>query len=272
MRRGIEVIIKRCCRKRQLVASVMAVLLGGLLAEAQSLPVPVLSNPSQSTTVLGNLPWELQVKVNALGDRLEKPGHERITITGTLTRNGASNPSVIVFQLPYMLKIGFGGSEVLGFDGTGSWHSTGSIVSRDQDLIEAFSDDSAEAFFFSIVRQTHALRPLVHSARMDDGSSPTYSGPWVDIYQQLGPVLTRADRTVRQKHFYFDATTQLPDRVRYMSPAGNRIEVVRSQWTQFQGQYVPLQISRYQDGQLTDSFIGTAVTITVATNDGTFVH
>lgn len=260
------------CSRYQIFPFTVAVLLAASLGQSQTVSAPVPSNALQVATFLGTLPWELQVKVNALGDRLEKPGHERITMTGTLLRNGTSNPSVIVFQLPGKVKIGLPGSAVLGFDGTSPWNSAGAIPSSDQDLIEAFSDDAAEAFFFDLVDHTHVMRPLVHYARMDDGTSPNYSGPWVDIYQQVGPVLSRADATMRQKHFYFDSNTELPDRVRYMSPAGNRIEVVRSQWTQFEGQYVPMQISRYQDGQLTHSFTATAATVGAAANDATFVH
>jgi len=240
--------------------------------EAQSPAQSTVQTQPQPNTILGGLPYELQVKASALGNRLYKPGHERVTITGTLQRNGTSIPAVVIFELPSKVKISFGANQVLGFDGTSSWFSGGSIASSDQDLLEAFSDDSPEAFFFSIAQQTHLFRPLVRYCRMDDGTTPNYSGPWVDIYQQVGVVLSRGDGTARQKHFYFDSTTELPDRVRYILAAGNRVEVVRSQWTQYQGQYVPLQISRYQDGQVTHSLTGTSVTVGAYANDGTFSH
>jgi hypothetical protein len=107
---------------------------------------------------------------------------------------------------------------------------------------------------------------------MDDGKTPGSTGPWMDIYQQIGAAAGRGDKTRRVKHFYFDSVTDLPNRVRYLSTTGGHIEVVRSKWTQIQGQYVALQIDRYQDGKLTHSLTGTSAAISAAANDGAFAH
>ena len=237
---------------------------------AQTIPVV----PSSATTVLqiGFMPGELQDKAKAPGTRLTTPGLERVILTGSLTRNGAACAVTITLQLPNKTKVDCGQGKVVGFDGSTAWNAASAISADDQDLLESLSSDSPEVFFYNVVAQTYRLRPLVHRARMDDGTTPNYAGPWMDIYQQIGPAMARTDKAVRVKHFYFDSITHLPVRVRYLSPTGSRIEVVRSQWALVQGQHVPLQIDRYQDGVLTHHFVGNAANISATANDATFTH
>jgi hypothetical protein len=214
----------------------------------------------------------LQEKVNALGTRLFTPGQERVILIGTLQRNGATTPVTVTFQLPNKVKVDFGQGQVVGFDGSTSWDAGSTVTSDDQALLEALSDDAPETFFYNAAAQTHRLRPLAHRARMDDGTATNYSGPWMDIYQEIGVPIATGEKGTRVKHFYFDSITHLPNRVRYILPTGSRVEVLRSGWTKSSGQYIPVQISRYQDGALTHSFIGTSATVMPAANDSTFAH
>ena len=89
----------------------------------------------------GSLPPELERKAATLGDRLSKPGNERIVATGTLSRNGAAAPAILTFELPGKVKLDLGHGEILGFDGVGSWHSTTQLTAGDLDLLEALAED-----------------------------------------------------------------------------------------------------------------------------------
>lgn len=239
-------------------------------AAAQTATVPLTATPS--TISPGALPAELLGKAKLLGTRLFTPGLERVIVVGTLQRNGLATPATVTLELPTKAKVDLGTSGVIGFDGSVPWNSLSALSSDDQDLLEALSDDTPETFLYSVASRSHWMRAVARRARMDNGKAPSYGGPWMDVYQEVGVAASRTDKAMRQKHFYFDSSTGLPSRVRYEDPSGHRIEVVRAQWTQVQGQYVPLQIVRYQDGKLTHSFIAVSTTITAAVPDATFVH
>src|SRR5262245_4543162 len=64
--------------------------------------------------------------LSALGDRLEKPGKERLTIIGSLTRRNAASsaPFRLITELPNRMRLEEGAGpqqRVIGYDEEGEW-------------------------------------------------------------------------------------------------------------------------------------------------------
>src|SRR5262249_49402760 len=130
---------------------------------------------------------EMRAAINVFGDRLEKPGKERLTLTGTLSHGDGSQslPIRLVTEFPrrMRLEVQHGNqTHVIGFDGRNGWKKGSALTKQDQDIIESLIYDSADHFFIGQADGL-ALQPLGKRFRDDDGSNPNYSGPFYDIYQ-----------------------------------------------------------------------------------------
>jgi hypothetical protein len=139
-------------------------------------------------------------------------------------------------------------------------------------MLETFLDDSSEATFHTL-RHNAGLRVLALQVRMDGGTMPTYTGPWSDIFDVMGPSRARSDHAPRQKHYYFDSRTQLLSEVRYrILRSGETIEVKsqRSNWFGVSGQAVPGTITRIENGQTVFTFNTSNASLSAAASDGTF--
>jgi hypothetical protein len=186
-----------------------------------------------------------------LGDRTETPGKERATLSGTLTDGGGSTSVTIIYELTGKVLIERGGGRAVGFDGSRNWTSTGNAAESDEILLEAFGEDSPEGLLNSLLNGA-GLRVLGRFFRMDDGLTPNYAGPWVDVFQVVAQVRSRSARPLRQKHFYFDSQNHLLSEVRYISTRADRstaaVQVKRSGWRSVAGQMVPGTITRVENG------------------------
>src|SRR5262249_13187760 len=97
----------------------------------------------------GRLAPRLTMNLNALGDHLERPGKERLTITGELRSSSDSEARKIAatLEFPDKLQLGIQNSRqkhLLTFDGQ---EVKGRAGSDELDLIESLAYDSAEHFF-----------------------------------------------------------------------------------------------------------------------------
>jgi hypothetical protein len=220
------------------------------------------------------LPLPLQVSVAALGTRLQTPGNERGTLSGTLANSTGSSPATVIYELPNKLRINLMGTSggSIGSDGSANWASGRTINEQDEDLLETFAEDSPEGMLHAILK-TASVRLIATHALMEGGQTPN---PPVDIYQVVGPVQSSAAKTVRQKHFYFDSGTHLLIEVDYLltrsngSTAGVRVQ--RSHWTTAGGQMVPGAITRLENGKIIASFTTTSAAFSPAAADGMFSH
>src|SRR5207249_1757888 len=102
---------------------------------------------------LGSLPPGWQVAIRAHGDRVQRPGKERLVLNGTITRNQtASAPFQIIHELPNQVRYQEGSGAKAGtivFDGGQFAKSSGSLQKDDGDLIETLAYDTPESFFFA---------------------------------------------------------------------------------------------------------------------------
>jgi len=199
------------------------------------------------------LPPKLAWNLNALGDRLEKPGKERVTIAGTLTRSSDSQGSEFqaVLEFPDQIRLTIQQgiqSRVITFDGAQLKAVGKPLESGEQNLVESLMYDTADHFFASQT-QGCALRFLGARFRTDDGSSAKYSGPYYDIYQVSDRLATAEGKREQTKLYYFNSDTLLLERVSYRTNRNGlavKIEDVMGGWQKEQGQQVARTIERFE--------------------------
>jgi len=200
----------------------------------------------------------LQSALDAMGDRLEKPGKEAVIITGRLTRDTAdgqlTRPVRITWQQPHRIRIeerGGGNQDRLTtFDGQTTRKNGGAIDRHDRELIESLVFDSTDHFFFSQM-QGAATRHLGSHFRLDDGNDPNYAGPYYDVYR-VEDHADGDDQNARFRQFFFNSDTLLLDMVRYdIERDGQtiRVEVKLDNWQESGGQRFARSITRLENGQ-----------------------
>ena len=257
-------------------SSVLCVLIAAVLMAVDGLGQPPASPPSATggvTVTFAGLPIPFRPLASALGDRLLSAGKERRTLVGTMAEAGQTYPCSLIQELPNKFRIDEGGPQpiTVAFDGKRTWASYGNLTEQGQDMLESLFDDTPESLMLSL-HHGAAARMLVNRARMDDGSSPTYSGRLVTIYQLVAPPISRTDR--RKKQFYFDSTTRLPVLVRYQNKRSDgravSVETSFSDWTAINGQFVPGKVMRSEDGKGVFTFQANNARFDAATDDGIF--
>jgi len=193
------------------------------------------------------------MNLNALGNRLEKPGQERLSLVGTWRVVGAVQPRdfAATLEFPDRLRLNVGGPQnrVITFDGQQTKASQ--IPAADElDLIETLAYDSAE-HFFAAQMQGNATRFLGSRFRTDDGSTPDYDGPYFDIYKIADHIKT-SEQERAAKLYYFNSETLLLERVTYDVNRGGseiNVETKLSDWRVVDGQQVARRIERLENGK-----------------------
>jgi len=136
----------------------------------------------------------------ALGDRLMKPGNERITLQGTLTDTAGASGVQIVIELGGKLNITWTGpgTQKIVFDGTGPSVSGG--ISSSNDLLASFVDDLAETLLLA----GRGLSPRLLGQRFADAS-----GGFCDYYDvaTYGSAVKLSKPFI--KRYCFDSETSL---------------------------------------------------------------
>jgi len=218
------------------------------------------------------LAWNL----NQLGDRLERPGKERLSIVGSVRWAAESSAFQIAAmgEFPDRLQLSLpidGVARTVVFDKT-ELKSKSTLSAAEESLLETLVYDSPE-HFFSTQMHGQATRFLGNRFRVDDGSAPDYKGPYYDIYQVADEIKTAAQPRLQPKFFYFNSDTLLLDRVVYEtagsgSPA--RIEVLLADWRTENGQAVPYRIERIENGKTAFVLSITSTTLGARANDSIF--
>ena len=222
----------------------------------------------------GNLSPKLIWNLKAMGDRLEKPGKERLTVTATLSRADSQTEEVTaVWEFPDRLRLTTqkgNQARVITF----AEDRVSALDLADQDLLETLVYGTAE-HFFSTQMQGMATRRLGSRFRLDDGSSPDYSGPYYDVYKVADRVKTSAEQREQLKLYYFNSDTLLLERVAYeITRNGSvvKIEERIGDWTKQQGQQVARRVERFENGEsvfvLTVQMAGLGPRV----NDGAFAN
>jgi hypothetical protein len=226
-------------------------------AEAQT---PVLLSPDR-------MPSLVREYSQVLGDRLWKPGKERVIISGVFSDPSGDSPGQLTMQLPALCRIDRQGKPSIGFNGLDGWDGGSGSSASDDDLIESLSDDTVEGFLAAAQQGANTWLVGTH-VRVHDSAE---AGPqWVDIYGTLRPVAHKKKAEPRRKLYMFDPQTRLLARVAYRSASGVLVETLFQGWTMFQGQALPSVWKRKQGGQIVFSFQSNAATFASGSDTAPF--
>jgi hypothetical protein len=203
-----------------------------------------------------NLSPKLVWHLNALGDRLEKRGKERLSVTGRLSRAGASQTEEVDAVLEFPERISLttqNGNQrrVLKSDGQQVKAQGNPVDEAERELIETLVYGSAE-HFFNTQMEGLATRFLGSRFRLDDGSTGNYDGPYYDVYKVADQINTSGEQIERVKLYYFNSDTLLLERVTYeIDRNGSTVKVEErlGDWTKEQGQQVARRIERFENGE-----------------------
>ena len=219
--------------------------------------------------------WHLK----AMGDRLEKPGKERLSLTGTLARSTDSQAEEMaaVWEFPDRLRLtrqkGIH-ARVITFDEDRAKAADNELDTAEQDLLETLVYGTADHFFATQV-QGMATRFLGSRFRLDDGSSADYTGPYYDVYKVADSVKTSAEPREQLKLYYFNSDTLLLERVTYeITRNGSTVKVEErlGDWTREQGQQVARRIERFENGESVFVFTVRTAHFSPRADDGLFAN
>jgi len=221
----------------------------------------------------GLLSPKLAQNLSALGNRLEKPGKELLTVIGTWRIASTTREFAAMLEFPDKLRVVVGGPQnrVITFDG--QTKSLALPAADELDLIETLAYDSAE-HFFTAQMQGNAMRFLGPRFRMDDGSSPDYNGPYFDIYKIADQIKASGDERLA-KLYYFNSDTLLLDRVTYVIDRNGselNVETRLSDWRGTDGQQVARRVERFENGKSVFVLNIRSAELAQRADDSTFVQ
>ena len=234
-------------------------------------PTPASSGYVQRARLLPQLRYAL----NELGDRMEKPGKERLVLTGSLRRqtNASAIPFRLFLELPGRMRLEEQGGQprVTGFNGNTGWVVGAESKEADQ-IIETLVFDSAEHFFQSQV-QGFATRALGSHFRLDSSRNPNSTGPFYDIYQVGDRIGIGGAVRVQPKLFLINSNTLLLERVRYQTDRDGKrtkVEVLLGDWRKSNEQNVQTSITRLENGVAALTMTVNSVVVSPKQADGIF--
>lgn len=190
-----------------LVTSITVLCIGASWSQPATVPISVVPKASYLTS--GKLPVNMREYLWAVGNRLQAPGNERITLIGTFTTSQGSTPAQLVWELPGNVRLDRSATPnapiIIPF---GTTPVNSSVLSQaDTAVAESLSADNAEWFLYSFL-QGAGHRLLGVRVRTDNGTTPNYQGSLYDVFEFYGSV-REANNAIRQKWFFFDTTTRL---------------------------------------------------------------
>ena len=224
----------------------------------------------------GRILPQLHVALRALGDRLEQPSKERLTVIGVLRQDESPPaPFTLISELPGQARLTLQngiGQRTFTFDGQSVVSSDGSLNQRDFATLETLVYDTAERFFVGQMAST-TPRALGINFRADDGTAPNYTGPFYDIYQVTDNIKTDPTLRRQNKLYCFNSATQLLERVRYTEIRSGkpvRVEVQIDDWRPDQNQQIPRRITRLENDVPVLTLTIASTVVGSKLEDGTF--
>jgi hypothetical protein len=211
-------------------------------------PVAVLP---QSSYLVPNFPSSVTGLLFRYGNRLQQPGNERLTLTGTYTSaSGVSANAAVITEITGNARIQLtGGVAKVVVSNNLQVTSNGATASgSDQSLLQSVEADAPETFFYSW-SHGEAVRLLGSRFRTDDGKAAIYTGPWFDIYEVVSK---SGGNQTQRKLFYVDSDLRQVVQARYQIQQGGstvNVATIFSGWSQVNGQLVPGRIERFENGQ-----------------------
>jgi len=228
-----------------------------------------------SFVTFSSVPSHLYQHWKAYGDRIAKPGAERIVASGTVIRRAtpfaaASSPAsvTVLIEYPGRARVDEAGKGSASFDvglttGNSSAQSTEDVGDMLELLVEDFSDG-----FFRIATAEGRQRWIGENFRSADVPGRLY-----DIAEVTFQSSVRGAVTTQVKTYFFDSKTKLLAKVAYRESKTRGLVAVESEfsdWVQVSGQAVPKTLVRREDGVEMLRVSLSQVAITAAASDGSF--
>lgn len=236
-----------------------------------SRPTPAFNAPGY---VRRSRLWpQLRPMSKALGDRLEKPGKERLILIGTLRRasNRSENrPARLILEFPDRLRLEEQDGVTIYNNDFAS--SNGVLKRNERDEVESLLFDFVDHFFASQMRGD-ATRFLGSRFRLDDSANPNYTGPFYELYQITDRIAVKQEVREQPKLYFFNSDTLLLERVRYQVERDGEpveVEVLISGWRNVDGQQIPGAITRAENGAPVLALSITSAVVGRKQNDGIF--
>jgi hypothetical protein len=222
---------------------------------------------------------QLRGALATLGDRLERPGKERVTLSGTIHRGGGSDANAFILVRESSGRVRFQEQDghrarTVAFDGREAWKPVGRPDQSEEALLETLVYDSADQFLVAHARGT-STRFLGSRFRLDEGDSEGYGGPFYDLYQISDLDMTGQEPRRQTRTYYVNSDTLLLERVRYETERAGaviRVEVLCGDWRDVQGQKFPFSVTRLENGVPVMSINVSAVGVGPKADDGTFTN
>jgi hypothetical protein len=197
----------------------------------------------------------LRQVVDALGDRLHEKGKERVSLVGTIDRNGLSAPITVVKESPGFLRIDLGGPAPKTIvDNLDALVTSRAKEDDDVILAELFGSDSAEGFLQGMAGGG-SLRKIGDSFVV---AGVKGFGAQADIYDLYAPSTARDGKPHVQRQYLFDSETGLLSRVRYSTERSSQVipvQVVLSDYQLISGYSFPGKVIRLEGEKVTHTFM-----------------
>jgi len=203
------------------------------------------------------IPSDLMLQLQMIGPRMSTVGKEETVFDGQFVNAaGQHKPLRVIHQISGVVRIESPEDKSeLSFDG----ELPRGIRDHDgESLLDTFVSDSVEGMIYA-VRNGGSMQ-LLGRGFVSDAKRPDPRAPRYDIYQVNTVDRTNKTSGVRTRRFYFDSQTGLLTSTRYMDRNGIAIETRFLDWGQADGSKYPSRIERYENGNLTFSFISGSVT------------
>jgi hypothetical protein len=163
--------------------------------------------------------------VDALGERVQAKGNERVSLTGTLTRKAGVSAIQVISEAPGFLRIDEQGGKgrSLVFDLT-SLKGAAAIDDEDEGLAESLQSDTAEAFLRGF-EPGSSVRFLGDRFQVKDAKG---FGAELDVFEVVSAVTVRRDKRTSVKRFMFDSSSGLLHRVVYRTEQAGKTVTVQT--------------------------------------------
>lgn len=221
-----------------------------------------------------SLSSDLRVLLAALGDRLERPGKERVSYVGLLQRSGEDRaaPFTLIWETPGKLRLqDLGRLQTTVFDGETVVRSDSSNTAFNDELLETLVYDSAEHLFLSQMRGA-STRFLGSRFRLSE-TSEADSEPVYDVFEVTEPNITRQQSVRQTRQYFFNSDTQVLELVRYRTMKNGVENAVEVRFENFQrnlGQLFPMRIVRLENGTPIVTLTISSITVGPRLDDGIF--
>jgi hypothetical protein len=231
-----------------------------------ALPSLALAGPPEKPVfALNQIPSELKPYAVALGQRLLKPGRERILATGNISYHSDTLQRTervrILWQYPLKIRLDQGGHPLF-YDRN---HPVPGVLEDPQTgkAIQMLLEDSVEGLF-AMQKDRISRRYLGSGFTLEDAG---VSDPAMDIVIVSYPDVFRHAQSI-QKSYWFDSRTKLLGVVMYTSSTGVWTHIVITDWRDVAGEKIPFRLERWENNKLAIELSLESATISAAARDG----